>query len=183
MPSDRVPAVLVATLHDDNIGVVPQLELTPLAKLSKALIRYGWSGFSTRYWQIGDHDTSVAMLARGAWDPALTVDQVVRDLHVSVCGEASLNDMTVVLKEVEAATWLYEWNDVSLAFPVPGMMMKHWESGAMPGHLIEAGDCYKRALEAARRALERSRPAGRGYVERWIGRLEFGIGIWRRSPR
>jgi hypothetical protein len=84
--------------------------------------------------------------------------------------------MTVVLKEVEAATWLYEWNDVSLAFPVPGMMMKHWESGAMPGHLIEAGDCYKRAMEAARRALERSRPAGRGYVERWIGRLEFGIG-------
>jgi hypothetical protein len=73
------------------------------------------------------------------------------------------------------------------------MMMKHWTPGPMPPELIADRQGYQRALEAARRAQQRrggaSLPAlsstngtaltcltTNGYVDYWIGRLEFGIG-------
>ena len=47
---------------------------------------------------------------------------------------------------------------------------------SVPGELAEDRRTYQRALEAAQRALAKAAPAGRPYVEYWVGRLEFGIG-------
>ena len=46
----------------------------------------------------------------------------------------------------------------------------------MPAELIEYLQGYQRALNAARRAQEKSHPSGHSYVDYWMGRLEFGIG-------
>jgi len=175
-PVRQIPESLIFTLHDDNIGLVPQLEAEPLAKLTALLIKYGWAGFSTRYWLTGDHDPVIAYIAKASWNADATLDDVERDLIRSVCGSDSVDDMLTVFREVSQATVLFEWNDVSLSFPVPDMMTKHWKAGPMPTDLIEARAHYQLALKAALRALAKSRPGGRRYAEYWVGRLEFGIG-------
>ena len=67
-----IPSVLIYTLHDDNVGVLPQLSTHSLAELTKEIQRSGWAGFSTRYWLIGDHDPCVTFIARAAWDADAT---------------------------------------------------------------------------------------------------------------
>jgi hypothetical protein len=176
MPTREIPTSLIFTLHDDNVGIVPQLEAEPLAKLTALLIKDGWAGYSTRYWLIGDHDPTVAFIAKAAWDANATLEEVERDQIRAASGDNCVDDMLTVFREVGGATVVYEFNDLGLAFPVPEMMTKHWKAGAMPGHLLEARSHYQAALDAARRALAKSRPESRGYAEYWIGRLEFGIG-------
>ena len=176
MPSRQIPTVMIFTLHDDNIGSMPQLELDPLANLEKAVIRYGWAGFSTRYWNIGDHDTSVVHISKAAWDPGVTAEGTARDQVRAVLGEDSVEDMLDLFREVEAATVLYEWKDLNFAFPVPEMLMKNWKAEPVPSYVTEIRSHYQRALMDARRAQAKCRPSGRGYVDYWVGRLEFGIG-------
>src|SRR5262249_9658939 len=63
-----LPSILIYTLHDDNVGVLPQLTTPSLAELTHDITALGWAGFSTRYWLIGDHDSCVAYLAKAAWN-------------------------------------------------------------------------------------------------------------------
>jgi len=178
IPARELPTSLIYTLHDDNVGLVPQLSTGSLHEITQDLRRYGWSGFSTRYWLIGDHDPCVAYLARAAWDAAATPETIHRDHLRAVCGEASLDDMLTVFREVEAATVELEWHGLGFTFPVPGMIMKHWTPGPLPAELAQVREQYERALAAAKRALAKSSPQGRSYVDYWIGRLEFGIGYF-----
>jgi hypothetical protein len=77
---------------------------------------------------------------------------------------------------VEAATRTFEGNDYGFTFPVPRMLLKHWKAGGVPAYLSESRRQYQQALDGARKALPRSSPAGRAYIEFWIGRLEFSVG-------
>jgi hypothetical protein len=176
LPSRQVPTVLIYTLHDDNVGVLPQLATGSLHELTADLRRHGWAGFSTRYWLTGDHDSCLAYLSRAAWDAKATPRAVYRDLVEAACGEPCVPEMLTVFAEVEAATVELEWNGLGLTFPVPGMLMKHWTPGPMPAELAKVRQHYQTALDAARRALARAPAASRDYAGYWIGRLEFGIG-------
>ncbi|MBM4078377.1 MAG: hypothetical protein FJ278_01675 [Planctomycetes bacterium] len=187
LPPSQTPASLIFTLHDDNVGVLPQLTTGSLHELTKDLRRYGWAGFSTRYWLIGDHEPCVAYLAKAAWDAHATPEAVYRDQIRASCGEACVDDMLAVFREVEAMTVRLESHGLGLTFPVPEMMMKHWKPGLMSSELVEDREGYTRALEAARRARTQAAPNGQSptrhsfgdgakYVDYWIGRLEFGIG-------
>ena len=84
--------------------------------------------------------------------------------------------MQKVFGEVEAATKALEWQGLGLAFTVPGMMMKHWVAKPLDPQLRAVVDHYQTARDAAQRALAATTPAGRSYVQYWIGRLDFGIG-------
>ena len=185
IPSRDVPCTLIYTLHDDNLGVLPQLTTGSLHELTKDLRRYGWAGFSTRYWLIGDHDPCVAYLSKAAWDANARPEAVYRDQIRVVCGAACVGDMLTVLRKVEATTVGLEWHGLGLTFPVPGMMMKHWTPRSMPAELIEDRRSYERALAAARRAQAKVHiqphsssevASSSSYVDYWVGRLEFGIG-------
>jgi hypothetical protein len=178
IPARDLPTSLIYTLHDDNVGLVPQLATGSLHEITQDIRRHGWSGFSTRYWLIGDHDPCVAYLSRAAWDSGVTPDSVYRDQIRAVCGADCLDDMLAVLREVEAATVALEWHGLGFTFPVAGMIMKHWVPEPLPPELARVRDHYDRALTAARRAREKSSPRGRGWVAYWIGRLEFGIGYF-----
>ena len=176
IPSREVPCVLIYTLHDDNVGVLPQLATGSLHELTKDLRRHGWAGFSTRYWLIADHDPCIAYLARASWDAAATPESVYRDQVRSASGEAAVADMLETFRELESVTITLEKHGLGLTFPVPGMIMKHWTPQDMPAKLLEARRGYQRALAAARRARAKSNARGYGYVDYWIGRLEFGVG-------
>ena len=174
--SDKIPAVLIYTLEDDNIGVVPQLTTGSLHTLTRALELDGWSGFATRYWVVGGQDPAVAYLARAAWDREATPDGVDGDQLRAVCGEGCVDDMLKAFHAVEAVTINLEWNDLGFAFPVPGMMMKHWKPKPMPAHLIEARQGYENALKLVQQAQANSTPQGRDYLDYWAGRLTFALG-------
>jgi hypothetical protein len=176
IPGHDLPSTLVYTLHDDNIGLIPQLTTDSLYKLTRDLEQDGWDGFLTRYWLIGDHDPNVAYLARAAWDTKATPDAVDREQLDAVCGERCADDMLEVFHAVEAVTVNLEWNNLGFSFPVPGMMMKHWKPGPMPVDLIQDRQGYEKALQAATRALrEADRPRRADYVDYWVARLKFAV--------
>ena len=176
MPSSEHACSLIYTLHDDNVGLLPQLATGSLCELTKDLIRHGWAGFSTRYWLTADHDPCVAYLSKAAWEEGVTHGNVYRDQIRTVCGEACIEDMLTMFREVEATTIALEDHGLGLTFPVPGMLTKHWTPQPLSDELVEDRQGYQRALDAAHRAREKVQPSGQSYVDYWIGRLKFGIG-------
>ena len=176
VPSSEHACSLIYTLHDDNVGLLPQLATGSLRELTKDLIRHGWAGFSTRYWLTADHNPCVAYLSKAAWEKGVTHESVYRDQIRAVCGEVCIEDMMTVFREVEATTIALEDHGLGLTFPVPGMLTKHWTPQPMSDELVEDRQGYQRALNAALRAREKVQPSGQSYVDYWIGRLRFGIG-------
>ena len=172
----NIPATLIYTLHDDNVGILPQLATGSLHKLTQALRQHHWVGFSTRYWLVSDHDPCVAYLAQAAWDATATPESTYRDQVRAACGTRAVMDMLEMFRELENTTVILEHHGLGLTFPVPGMITKHWTSQAMPEKLREVQAGYQRGLEAARRAGDQSNEAGKIYVDYWVGRLEFGVG-------
>ena len=85
-------------------------------------------------------------------------------------------DMLELFSELERITITLEEHGLGLTFPVPGMIMKHWTPEPMSAELLATLDGYQRALDAAKQAQSKSSPKGRGYVDYWVDRLEFGIG-------
>ena len=135
----------------------------------------GWDGFSTRYWLIGDHEPTVAYLARAGWDESATPDDVSRDILRAACGDACVDDMFELFQEVQNATLILEQNAFTLAFPAPNMIMKSWIPERFPSELEEVREGYVRALDLARSAARKSESNGFSYPKYWTGRLEFGI--------
>lgn len=179
IPGTEIPSTLIYTLQDDNIGLVPQLTIGSLYKITQQLIRNGWSGFYTRYWLIGDQDPSAAYLSRAAWDANVAPDFVDHNQLRAVCGEQCANDMLKAFHNVEKATVNLEQNNLSFSFPVPGMILKNWKPGPMPADLAKDRRLYTEALESSERALRESDPRGRcDYVDYWVGRLKFAVGYF-----
>ena len=176
IPSQNHTCSLIYTLHDDNVGLLPQLATGSLYELTQDLCHHGWAGFSTRYWLIADHDPCIAYLAKAAWDEEARYEDVYRDQIRAVCGEGCIEDMLTTFREVEAATVALEDHGLGLTFPVPGMLTKHWTPQLMSNELVEDRQGYQRALDAAYRAREKAQPSGQSYMDYWIGRLKFGIG-------
>ena len=176
VPSQDHTCSLIYTLHDDNVGLLPQLATGSLHELTRDLCRHGWAGFSTRYWLIADHNPCIAYLAKAAWDEEVRHEDVYRDQIRAVCGEECVEDMLTTFREVEAATVALEDHGLGLTFPVPGMLTKHWTPQPMSDELVGDRQGYQRALDAAYRAREKAQPSGKNYVDYWIGRLKFGIG-------
>lgn len=120
IPARQIPSALITSLHDDNIGVIPQLMTGSLHELILDIRRHGWAGYSMRYWQISDHDACVTYLAKAAWDEQATPESVYRDQVRAACGEEAVEDMLRMCRELEATTVALEWHGLGLAFPVPG---------------------------------------------------------------
>ena len=176
VPSREHACSLIYTLHDDNVGLLPQLATGSLYELTQDLCRYGWAGFSTRYWLIADHDPCVTYLAKAAWEEGIRHEDVYRDQIRAVCGGGCIEDMLTTFREVEATTVALEEHGLGLTFPVPGMLTKHWTPQPMSDELVADRQGYQRALDAAYRAREKAQSSGQSYVDYWIGRLRFGIG-------
>lgn len=188
LPGRDVPASLIFTLHDDNVGLLPQLATGSFATLLDVMIPSGWAGFSTRYWLIGDHDLSVGYVARRAWEPSLRPEEYYKRQIAAVCGEAAVPAMLDAMKTLEAVTIALDGPGLGLTFPVPGMIMKFWSTGSLPDYLVHAGKQYVHAMECVRRA-DRARRATLGqpgsrarsaaadeYLAYWMGRFVFGAG-------
>jgi hypothetical protein len=176
IPARSIPSTLIYTLHDDNVGLLPQLSTPSLHELTTEIRRDGWAGFSTRYWLLGDHDSCIAYLAKAAWDADATPAAVYEDHTLAVYGPAAAPLMRTVFSEVESATLLLEEHGLGFAFPTPQMMMQHWTAEPLPAPFARVEQHYHAALDAATRAAEHVTPGGRDLTRYWIGRLKFGVG-------
>ena len=176
VPVQKIPASLIFTLHDDNVGVLPQLVTGALHELACDLKKYGWAGFSTRYWMISDHDPCIAYLSKTAWNANVTPEEIYIDQIGAVCGDAAVEPMLEAFDELEKVTIALEDHGLGLTFPVPSMMMKHWSPGSLSGELVEDRKGYERVLSAVRKVPKPPKQEGKDYINYWLGRLQFGIG-------
>jgi len=171
----RIPFSLYYTLHDDNVGVLPQLSTGSLHTITGALLRNNWSGYRIRYKMAGDHDMCVNFLSWVSWRPDTRPEDVYRDLITAICGPECLAEMLEVFRGVEAATILLEWHGLGATFPTSDMITKHWIPEEFPRELALVRQGYGRALDAATRARAKIISRGGWHVDYWIGRLRFGI--------
>jgi hypothetical protein len=171
----EVPTNLVLTLHDDSVGVLPQLTTGALAQLVGDMRKHGVSGFCTRQWMISDHDPCVAYLSKASWDAAATPQPVCEDQVRAVCGPAAVKPMLQAFRELEAVTTALEDHGMGLSFPAPNMMMQHWSPGPFGKELIEDRDRYKRALSEVQTVSEPAGKEAKTYIRYWDRRLTFGV--------
>ncbi len=176
VPTKELATNLVLTLHDDSVGVLPQLTTGALHQLVSDMRQHGLNGFCTRQWMISDHDPCVAYLSKAAWDPNTTPAAVYQDQIRSVCGQAAVKPMLEAFRELEAVTTALEDHGMGLTFPTPGMLMRYWSPGPLPKELAQDREAYRRVLAAVREVTPPPHEAGRAYVQYWINRLEFGVG-------
>ena len=173
VPHDHAPATLIFTLADDNVGVLPQLATGSLHALMGDMRDDGWSGFYTRYWTVGDLDPTVHYLARASWQASLTPRQAYEDQVRNVCGADAVEPAVEAFEVIEQITLGLDQHGLGFAFPVPGMMTKHYSSGGLSELLKQDHQQYRRTRALMDEAHRLSRPAGRSYTEYFVERLRF----------
>ena len=164
---------VMATLADDNIGVLPQLPTPSLHRILKAMKRYKVHGFFGRNFLVTKLEAATAYLAQASWRSDLTPEAVYRDQVEQVCGRASVADMLEVYRLLEAVTLKSDRSAMGFLFPVPNLMRKHWldDSGPVAAWDQLTAD-YRRAIPLLESALSKSRPQGKSYVEQLLGQLK-----------
>ncbi len=164
---------VMATLADDNIGVLPQLPTPSLHRILKAMKRYKVHGFFGRNFLVTKLEAATAYLAQASWRSDLTPEAVYRDQVEQVCGRASVADMLEVYRLLEAVTLKSDQSAMGFLFPVPNLMRKHWLDDSGP---VAAWDQlttdYRRAIPLLESALSKSRPQGKSYIEQLLGQLK-----------
>ena len=119
-PPKGLPATLIFTLADDNVGVLPQLATGSLHQLMGELRGAEWSGFYTRYWTVGDLQPTVHYLARASWNPAETPEDSQRDLFLHTAGPESVAPAMRAALLLEEITKGLDEHGLGFGFPVPG---------------------------------------------------------------
>lgn len=166
---------VMASMADDNIGILPQLPTPSLDRIFRAMKRYHVDGFLGRQFLVTKLEAVTAYVARSAWAD-VTPDEVYRDQIAGVCGEASVPDMLAAYHVIERASLKGDEVAMGFLFPVPTMMQKHWTAtdGPRPGWDI-LRDYYREALPMVLAARAKSRPEGYSYLDQLAGQLRFGI--------
>jgi len=170
---------LMLTLADDNVGVMPQITTGHVHTLLNELRRRNWAGFSTRYWMIGDLDPGVYYLSRAGFDASVTPERAYSDLITATCGDGVAERMLLAYRAIEQATDTIDRNDIGFAFPVPGMVMKHYgNAAATPDWWLKVRDLYNEAMTEAYRAhgrAHRNADGGRTVIRYLAKRCEFAV--------
>lgn len=153
VPAGKVPSRLIMTLADDNVGVLPQSALQSLSALASDIQRLGWDGFSTRYWVPAELDSSVYFLSQVSWQEGLTAEASLKELWTTATGnEAAADRLWLAWQHLERATNRIDENDLGFSFPVPGMLMRHYQAEPMPEWWQEVTDSYTQYMVELYRA-------------------------------
>lgn len=174
-PSAAKRSSLILTLADDNVGILPQITLQSIHVLLQSIREAGWDGFSTRYWLTGELDPAIHYLARASFDASVTPSSAYDDLYTPICGEGTHQRVAICFEKIEKATEIIDKNAIGFAFPVPGMLMKHYRRGEVPNWLQEVKPLYNDAMIEAFRAIVHSEVGGRPAVRFQARRLASAV--------
>lgn len=177
LDASRVPATLILTFQDDNVGWLPQVASGSHDLLLAEARRLGWRGFCTRHWPIGDLDAAATFAARAAWDEAATPAAVWEDHGRRVFGPEVAADVARVFRLLQEATVILDLDYLSLFFPVLGILRPTLSAEApMPEGLFHLRAQYAEAARILARLEPRvTAAAGRRELAYWQGRLTFAI--------
>lgn len=175
VPASKTRSSLILTLADDNVGILPQFATGSLHTLATALRKNGWEGFSSRYWMPGDQNATAYMLSRAAFDPTVTPQSAYQNLITTMCGEGIWERVARGFDKIEQATTLIDRGDLGFAFPVPGMLMKHYTAAPVPAWWKQVKDLYAAANDEMYRGNQRSVVSARPFLLYHAKRLEFAI--------
>ena len=176
VPAKKVPSNLILTLADDNVGILSQSVTRSLQTLVEEIRHLGWAGFSTRYWLLAELDPSVYYLSRVAYDPKVTARSSHDDLFVTITGkQAAADRIWLGFEHMEKATELIDRYDLGFAFPVQGLLMKHYRAGPIPSWWKEAAEHYNQWLIEIYRAHEATPPRARRLIFYYAKRSEFVV--------
>ncbi len=174
-PIAGLDRLLTLTLGDDNVGILPQLAGGSLHKLLAEIRSHGWSGYATRFWNVGEQDPVTHFLARASWEAELTSQAAYADQVSAVCGAESVSSALQAFAAIEKVTQRLDQHGLGFAFPVPDMMQKHSGSGGLNAELSHDHVLYRQALADMQAASTKSRPEGRFYTDYFVGRLQFAV--------
>ena len=167
---------LVLTLHDRNVGPLPQCVLGDIHQLVNVLDSQRWNGFLARYPLVGDSAPVLYYLSRASFDSQMTPEQALDQFFTAVCGSGTVASLTKCYDLLEKATHLIYENEPEIAQPLPGMLMRHYVGkGPSPEWWDEAKTFYLQSLSEDGRAIERSESQGRPYLLFLISRLVVGF--------
>ncbi len=176
VPAGKVPSHLILTLADDNVGILAQSVTRRLETLVGEMRRLGWEGFSTRYWQLAELDPSIHYLSRAAFDTEVTARSAHDDLFATITGKQSAADrMWMAYEHIEKATELLDRHDLGFAFPVKGMLMKHYRAEPLEPWWTEVVTHYTEWMTELYRSREASHPRGRGLLFYYAKRSEYNF--------
>ena len=174
-PPEGLPLSLTFTLADDNVGVLPQFATSSFDQIIRILRKSGWSGYSTRYWTVGDLMPTVHYLAKAGWDSSVTPESAYTDLFRQVSGQAAVKPAHEALAIIEKITIGLDDYGLGFGFPIPDLMTKHYKAGGLPEPVKADHRRYRNALAALRIARERSDPRGYALLDYLIGRVFFAV--------
>ncbi len=168
-------SMIILTLADDNVGVLPQLATSDIHALLKETEKLGWAGYSTRYWLVGDLDPTLNYLALASFESGVTPEAAYNELFDGICGPGVSQRTTLAFHAIEKATAIIDEHDLGFAFPVQGMVMKHFVSDPPPAWWEEATAAYNDAMVEMYRGQTRAGKAGRNYILYHAKRHEFAV--------
>jgi hypothetical protein len=168
---------VMATLADDNIGILPQLPTPSLNQIFEAMKQYHVDGFFGRQFLVTKLEAATTYIAWNSWSDHLAPDTVYRDQVAAVCGDAAVEDMLNAYHIIERATLKGDEVAMGFLFPVPTMMQRHWRNTEGPRKEWDTlADYYRDALPLVVSARAKSRPEGYSYLDQLIGQLRFSAG-------
>ena len=174
VPAGRIPSSLILTLADDNVGVLSQSATRNIDELVGDLRKHGWDGFSTRYWMLAELDQTVHYLSRASFDENVTARSAHDDLFATICSNTAVSDrLWLGFSHIEAATNLIDENDLGFAFPVQGMLMKHYRAEPIPPWWEEMTEQYTQAMIELYRSHDGTHPRARKTLFYYAKRSEY----------
>ncbi|REK21578.1 MAG: hypothetical protein DWQ45_00935 [Planctomycetota bacterium] len=179
VPADKVDSRLILTLADDNVGVLPQSGLRSIASLVTDLKDLGWDGFSTRYWIPAELDSVVYSLSRASWDPDASCEDETLKLWEHLTSDPDAAErLQIAWNHLEDATDVIDENGLGFAFPVPGMLMKHYVAEPEPEWWQESIDHYTQYMIELYRANGAADPRAKDVLFYYAKRGEYVLEYW-----
>ena len=176
LPAGKIRSKLVLTLADDNIGILPQSTTKSIHELMTDMRKFGWDGFSTRYWMLTELDPTLHYMSRASFDASVTPRSAHDDLFLTITGNAAAtNRLWLAFEHMEAATDLMDKRAIGFGFPVPGMMMKHYRPGPHPDWWEEVTEHYTQWMIEVYRALVAAEAPAQPLLFYYGKRSEFAM--------
>lgn len=116
LDAGRVEVQQILTLQDDNIGALPQLCTSSLARLLEYACERRWTGYVLRFWPLGDLDPMAAYLTRASWQEGITPEAEHRRFATALFGPAVAPAVAQAYRLTEDATLLL---DIELGILLP----------------------------------------------------------------
>ena len=174
VPSDKVKSSMIFTLADDNVGVVQQSVTASIHELVQDLHKYGWDGFSTRYWMLAELDPTLHYLSRASFDEEVTPRSAHDDLFITITGNSSTSDrLWRAFEYMETATDMIDKQGLGFSFPVEGMLMKHYHPQPAPAWWNEIKELYTESMIEFFRATSNTHQRGEWLLNYFANRSVY----------